>query len=43
MRELRACNICGLRPGKFVCKHCGANVCEDCFDPKSGLCKRCRP
>ncbi|MFH1638553.1 MAG: hypothetical protein ABIB71_09065 [Candidatus Woesearchaeota archaeon] len=42
MIHLRPCAICGINTGKFVCRNCGANVCEDHYDPATGLCDRCR-
>ncbi len=41
MIQLKPCDICGMGIGKFVCRHCGANVCGDHYDRDSGLCDRC--
>lgn len=41
MNIIEECMICGNRPGIFVCKSCGMNVCENCFDKSKGVCIDC--
>ena len=35
------CEVCGSRKSRYVCSRCGRRVCEQCFDPKTWLCKMC--
>jgi len=41
MERVMRCAICEKKLGRFTCMKCGANVCEDCFDPAKGICKGC--
>lgn len=38
---MKLCEICGVRPAKYVCQRCGAAVCEHDFDLEHGLCSKC--
>ena len=38
---LETCSICGVKPAKYKCKRCGRHVCEDDYDPETGLCSVC--
>lgn len=36
------CDVCGLKEAKYKCRECGREVCEDDYDPETGLCSICR-
>lgn len=36
------CQVCNRKIAKNVCKKCGRNVCEDHYDPLTGICTACR-
>lgn len=41
MERPMPCHICGQDIGRFICRVCGANVCEDCFNKEKRICARC--
>ncbi|HNR59226.1 MAG: hypothetical protein PHN90_07175 [Methanothrix sp.] len=42
MELLGICSICGTTGKLFTCRLCGGLVCARCFDPSSGVCRRCK-
>ncbi|MCD6226661.1 MAG: orotate phosphoribosyltransferase [Candidatus Aenigmarchaeota archaeon] len=37
------CQSCGKMSNALViCPYCGARVCMDCIDPRTGACKLCK-
>ncbi|MGC9310189.1 MAG: orotate phosphoribosyltransferase [Candidatus Aenigmatarchaeota archaeon] len=41
MREKGMCSICWRVDTMYTCSLCGRNVCMNCIDLPSGLCKQC--
>ena len=38
---VKPCSFCGNKIAKYTCVNCGASVCEDHYDFKTGLCTNC--
>ncbi len=36
------CSICWEKPARYECKICHRKVCEDHYDPETGLCSLCK-
>ncbi|MBU4501939.1 MAG: hypothetical protein KKA79_05050 [Nanoarchaeota archaeon] len=36
------CQICNKKIANNKCKKCGRNVCEDHYDPSTGVCSVCK-
>ena len=36
------CQVCGKKIASNTCRKCGRNVCEDHYDPSTGLCTSCK-
>ena len=41
MRNVKTCEICGVREAKFVCSECGREVCPIDFDTSRWICIDC--
>jgi uncharacterized membrane protein len=39
--QVRSCEICGVRPAKYVCQECSRNNCQACFEPNNCVCRDC--
>jgi len=41
MDRISSCGLCGQDFAKYVCRLCGADVCEKDFVKKKGICIAC--
>ncbi len=37
----KTCEICGKRAARYICKECGREACQICFEPATWICLDC--